>query len=176
MHHRAHDEEIRERRGSILIVRGLAVFSSQLGLSGQCDVVEFRQSAEGHPLSGEEGLWEATPVEYKHGRSKQDNIDRLQLCAQAMCLEKMLGSVISTAFLYYGKTKSRERVELDSVLRDEVIHITKEMHDLYRRGHTPIVKQTISCRACSLQDVCLPALPQARSAVKYVETRMDELP
>ena len=40
-HKRAHDEQIREKRGNILILRGLPIASSVIGLSGQCDVVEL---------------------------------------------------------------------------------------------------------------------------------------
>ena len=89
MHKRAHDEELRERRGDTLVVRGLSVHSRALGLSGKCDVVEFRKNSHGHTLTGEDGLWRAVPVEYKRGSSKANDADRLQLCAQALCLEEM---------------------------------------------------------------------------------------
>ena len=92
MHKRAHDEELRERRGDTLVVRGLSVHSRALGLSGKCDVVEFHKDTHGHPLAGEDGLWRAVPVEYKRGSSKANDADRLQLCAQALCLEEMLGA------------------------------------------------------------------------------------
>ena len=69
MHKRAHDEELRERRGDTLVVRGLSVHSRALGLSGKCDVVEFRKNSHGHTLTGEDGLWRAVPVEYKRGSS-----------------------------------------------------------------------------------------------------------
>lgn len=102
MHERAHDEFSREKRGSMLIVRGLGIHSRNLGLSGKCDVVEFHRSSEGVPLAGEEGLWLPTPVEYKHGKAKRHDADRLQLCAQAMCLEEMLVCEVRTAYLFYG--------------------------------------------------------------------------
>ena len=114
MHERAHDEFSREKRGSMLIVRGLGIHSRNLGLSGKCDVVEFHRSSEGVPLAGEEGLWLPTPVEYKHGKAKRHDADRLQLCAQAMCLEEMLGADVPIGFLYYcvsvlrANAKSRE--------------------------------------------------------------------
>ena len=89
LHERAHQEGLRESRGDLLTVRGLRVFSPNLGLSGACDVVEFRRGS-GVPLAGREGLWQAYPVEYKRGSPKADSCDALQLCAQAMCLEEML--------------------------------------------------------------------------------------
>ena len=87
-HSRAHDSGIRELRGDVLTIRELSVFSHALGISGQCDVVEFHRDAAGVSLQGEEGLWLPYPVEYKHGVPKANNADRLQLCAQAMCLEE----------------------------------------------------------------------------------------
>ena len=102
MHCRAHDEGLREHRGNVIVVRGLAVHSRALGLSGKCDVVEFHRDGEGHPLAGEDGLWRGVPVEYKRGRSKTGDADRLQLAAQALCLEEMLGCDVPAGFLFYG--------------------------------------------------------------------------
>ena len=87
MHKKAHDEGSFEKRGDLLIVRGLRISSRELGLSGQCDVVEFHRDDEGVKLFGYEGKWTTVPVEYKHGAPKEDNADELQLCAQAICLE-----------------------------------------------------------------------------------------
>lgn len=41
VHKRAHDQGIREKRGGLITIRGLNVHSCNLGLRGQCDVVEF---------------------------------------------------------------------------------------------------------------------------------------
>ena len=90
MHENAHDQGFRESRGDVLIVRGLAVHSAQLGISGQCDVVEFHQDPDGISLQGREGTWRPYPIEYKRGKPKDGPADALQLCAQAMCLEEML--------------------------------------------------------------------------------------
>ena len=90
LHEKAHDERQRERRGDVLITRNMRVFSPSLGVSGSCDVVEFRKAPDGVPLMGETGLWKPYPVEYKHGAPRGDTANELQLCAQAMCLEEML--------------------------------------------------------------------------------------
>ena len=100
LHSRAHDASLRERRGDTLILRGLAVFSPSLGLSGQCDVVEFHAVPDGVPIQGEDGLWQPYPVEYKRGKPKEHQADELQLCAQAMCLEEMLCCSIPEGSLY----------------------------------------------------------------------------
>ena len=90
LHENAHDTDLQERRGDRFITRGVSVYSAELGVSGQCDVLEYHRGSIGIPLSGKEGLWQPYPVEYKRGRPREDTGDTLQLCAQAMCLESML--------------------------------------------------------------------------------------
>lgn len=103
VHERCHDEQLTEKRGNLLIVRGMRVISHRLRLSGSCDVVEFRISPNGISLQGREGLWLPTPIEYKRGHTKQGDSDRLQLCAQAMALEEMLVCDIPRGALYYAE-------------------------------------------------------------------------
>ena len=172
VHERAHDEALRDRRGSIIIVRNLAVRSSALGLQGFCDVVEFHKSAAGHPIAGEEGLWQELPVEYKRGTSKASDADRLQLCAQAMCLEEMMGSDVPKGCLYYNATRSREWVALGSELREKVVAAAQEMHALYAHHHVPKVKTRGACKSCSLKDVCEPRVLD-RSAQAYIARELD---
>lgn len=167
-HERAHDEGLRERRGDVLVVRGLFVRSASLGIAGKCDVVEFHKDAAGHPLCGEEGLWRPVPVEYKHGRAKVGDEDRLQLCCQAMCLEEMFATDIGTGYLYYASTHSRERVDLTETLRSRVGEIVAEMHQIYCRRHIPKVRPSSSCKACSLVELCVPKA-MGLSVVDYID-------
>lgn len=87
MHKKAHGEGVFEKRGDLLTARGLRISSHELGLSGQCDVVEFCRDKNGISLYGYDGKWNPVPVEYKRGEPKENNADELQLCAQAICLE-----------------------------------------------------------------------------------------
>lgn len=175
-HQRAHDEKQRERRGQTLILRGLPVFSDSLGLSGKCDVVEFHADPMGVPLQGEEGVWQPYPVEYKRGTPKNHDADELQLCAQAMCLEEMLCCEISEGALFYGEPRRRTVVSISSELRQSVRSMTEEMHQLYRRRHTPRVKPTKSCNACSLKDLCLPGMLRRPSVSEYLRKAMGDAP
>lgn len=100
-HERCHDESFTEKRSNLLVVRGMRVVSHRLRMSGSCDVVEFRADPGGVPLQGCSGTWLPMPVEYKHGHSKENDADRLQLCAQAMALEEMLVCEIPAGALYY---------------------------------------------------------------------------
>ncbi len=173
-HRRAHDAQQREKRGNLLILRGLPIASERLGLSGQCDVVEFHADANGVSLRGEEGLWLPFPVEYKKGAPKEDLSDRMQLCAQAICLEEMLCCEIPEGALFYGETRRRFPVTFTQELRDEVQRSAVEMHQLFDRGHTPKVKPTKSCQACSLKELCLPVLMRKGDVANYLRMAMEE--
>lgn len=176
LHEKAHDGSQREKRGDLLITRDMSVHSPELGISGSCDVVEFHRGTNGISLSDREGLWQPYPVEYKRGSPKTNDADRLQLCAQAMCLEEMLCCDIPSGALFYGETRRRETVEFTEELRTQVRGLLKEMHDLYKRSHTPKVKPTKSCSACSLQELCLPKLAKKHSVRAYLRQSMEETP
>lgn len=172
-HQRAHDEQQRERRGDTLILRGLPVASSHLGISGTCDVVEFHADPHGISLYGEEGLWQPFPIEYKRGAPKCHQADELQLCAQAMCLEEMLCCSILEGALFYGETRRRVPVPFHDELRQQVCTSLEEMHRIYHRGYTPKVKPTKSCNACSLKEFCLPVLMRGKNAAIYLQQAME---
>ena len=175
LHERAHNQALSEKRGDVITVRGMAVSSSGLGVSGQCDVVEFHASPDGVPLIGRKGTFLPVPVEYKRGRPKEHNADRLQLCCQAMCLEEMLCCApIPCGYLYYGEIAHREEVVLNESLREEVRQTLREMHTLFKRQHTPKVKPTKSCNACAMKEVCLPKLQRTYSASAWVDARLAE--
>ncbi len=134
MHQNAHDKGFRESRGDVLVTRGMAVFSAVMGISGECDVLEFHREETGIPLKGREGLWQPYPVEYKRGEPNERSGDTLQLCAQAMCLEEMLCCTVPEGALYYGELRHRMDVVFTPALREQVRTLLEEMHDLYRRG------------------------------------------
>lgn len=169
MHKKAHDEGSFEKRGNLLTVRGLRISSRELGVSGQCDVVEFHQNEKGIELFGYDGKWHPVPVEYKHGSPKENNADELQLCAQAICLEEMFQTSIPDGYLYYEENRRRSHVELTESLREEVKKTTKEMHELFQRGHTPNVKPGKHCKACSLEHLCVPKLQKTMRVRDYIE-------
>lgn len=168
MHTKAHDSEFREKRGNIVITRAMQISSAELGISGECDVVEFHKSPDGIYISILDGRYNVIPVEYKRGQPKENNCDELQLCAQAMCLEEMLCCDIPEGYLYYGETRRRHTVVLDESLRNKTSAMIHEMHQLYNRQYTPKVKRTKACNACSLKDICLPVLNKERSAAEYI--------
>lgn len=176
LHQNAHDTEFLESRGDRFITRGVSIYSAELGVSGQCDVLEYHRGNTGIPIAGKDGLWQPFPVEYKRGKPREDTGDALQLCGQAMCLETMLCCDIPEGALYYGEIRRRERVAFTPELRTQVRQMLEQMHDLYQRGYTPKVKPTKSCSACSMKELCLPKLMKNRSVSAYLKAAMEEAP
>lgn len=176
LHSNAHDGSNHELRGDTLILRGLRVFSEKLEVSGICDVVEFHRDAAGVTLPGYAGAWLPYPVEYKRGKPKECDADRLQLCAQAICLEEMLLCNIPEGSLYYGETRRREIVSLDAALREKVLSMLEQMRKYWHSGHTPKAKPTKGCNACSLREICLPRLAKLTDVSSYIQKRLEDDP
>lgn len=174
LHARAHDETLCQKRGDVITFHGVRLSSRRLGVSGQCDVLEYHRSDDGVELCGRKGRWLPFPVEYKRGEPKKGNCDAAQLCAQAMCLEEMLCCRIEQGALFYGQTHRRLSVAYTPELRNIVISSFAEMHDLFRQGRTPRARPSKACNACSLKDVCIPACDRASSVQSYLHAHMGE--
>lgn len=174
MHARVHETGLTSKRGGVITLRGLPVRSNRLMITGVCDAVELIPDEEGIPLQGRKGTWKIHPVEYKRGKAKKHDSDRLQLAAQCVCLEEMLVCRIESASLYYGETRSREDVIMDDLMREKLESIVSEMRGYYQRKYTPKVRKTKSCRNCSLEDICLPELMGGISVEDYVHSHIIE--
>lgn len=172
-HKKAHDETFLEKRGDTLIARGLRISSRCLGVSGQCDVVEFHRKENGISLNKYDGLWEIYPIEYKRGSPKENDADILQLCAQAICLEEMFAAKIMEGALYYGENRRRQIVCFDDEIREKVYGSLEEMHGLYQKGYTPKVKTNKKCRNCSLKDLCLPKIQSNVNVKGYIKNYLE---
>lgn len=155
LHEHVH-EAGREKRGEVITARGLALSSARLGLSGQADAVEFHRGATGCALPRESGRWQPFPVEYKRGKPKKDLSDSVQLCAQAICLEEMLGCAIPEGAFFYGEERRRLPIAFDAALRTETERCVIATHDLLQSGQTPPPTPEKKCKNCSLYDHCLP--------------------
>lgn len=173
LHERAHDPDLDGMAKGAFLSRAMPVHSRRLGLSGACDMVEFRPAEDGVPLTGKRGLFRPLPVEYKRGRSKADDCDRAQLCAQAMCLEEMLCIAIPEGAVYYAQTRHRESVAFTPELRALVEKTAQEMHALIKKEYTPRAKQTKACESCSLKDDCLPTLSKTPEVAGYISERLN---
>ena len=174
LHGNAHDASIKEKRGDLLIVRAMPIHSREMGVSGECDVVEFHRCKNGISLDGRDGNYSVVPVEYKRGKPKEHDADILQVAAQAMCLEEMLCCIIPYGYIYYGETRHRMKVEFTDETKEKVRSIFDEMHKYYAQQYTPKVKTSKKCNACSLKDICLPVLNKKKSVSGYIEKILAE--
>ena len=173
LHKNAHKTGERIRRGDLLIIKGMKIHSHTLGLSGECDVVEFHRDDQlGVEIYGEEGKWMPFPVEYKRGKMKPNSMDTAQLCAQAVCLEEMLCCKIQEGAIFYGEIRRRVPVIFDDTLREQVRITAEEMHNYFRNGYTPKSKRTKSCNACSLLSICMPQLSAGNSVTAYIKSEL----
>lgn len=174
MHEKVHDPYLREKRKGVIIARALPISSRELGISGECDVVEFHKCEEGVTLYGHRGLYLIYPIEYKKGKSKPTDEDRLQLAAQVLCLEEMFFTQISKGAIFYGETRRREEVEITNNLRKNVKNMLQEMHQYHERRYTPKAKYNKSCHACSLKEICLPKLGKTKTVKAYIDQMLKE--
>ena len=147
LHENAHDASLKEKRGDLLIVRAMPIHSREMGVSGECDVVEL----------------------YKRGKPKAEDSDILQVAAQALCLEEMLCCRIPYGYIYYGETRHRMKVEFTDEIQEKVKKTFAEMHRYYEQRYTPKVKTSKKCNACSLKDICLPVLNKRKSVSGYID-------
>lgn len=164
MLHERVDEGGGETRGGLRIAHGLPLASQRLGLTGKADVVEFHRD--------DAGGWRPFPVEYKRGRPKAHDADRVQLCAQALCLEEMLDTPVAEGALFYGQPRRREAVAFDTALRDRTAALAAELRALLDApALPPPVTDTTRCERCSLAEACGAGLPR-RSARRWLERQL----
>lgn len=194
VHERVHQQES-ETRAGVRIVRGLRLHSLKLGLSGMADVVEFHRLGATHgvrgvgPVLGEEnndaigckleglpGLWQPFPVEHKRGHEKPDLSDEVQLCAQGLCLEEMLGVPIAEGAIFYHQPRRRHAVVFTTELRQETERLALQLHEMVAASVTPPGEFGRKCRNCSLVDICVPKITgQRRSARRYLAATLATL-
>jgi len=164
MHDKA-DSNKYESRGNIRIDYSVPLRSLRLGLIGKADVVEFHKQGD---------KWMPFPVEYKRGKPKMDDCDKVQLCAQAICLEEMLEVEIPQGALFYGRTRRREEVVFDDKLRLETENAAKKVHALIEAGTTPKAEYAKKCEQCSLLNLCLPkTCGGTRSVASYLKNAVE---
>ncbi len=175
LHERVNDPTYRQKNGETITLRSISVASKTLGLYGITDAVEL------HPFVDKKnsithkrypGLWSPFPVEYKRGKPKVDERDKVQLAAQVMCLEEMKDIIIPEAALFYFETRQKVVVEINEPLRDLTKKCSKEMHKLMTLGKTPPAVKTKSCRNCSLKDICNPDMFERQQVGQYLKNNL----
>lgn len=142
LHARTDSGEI-STRDSVLQLRSVYLYSRQLGICGRADVIEEKGGV-------------LYPIEHKKGRRGEWRNDALQLCAQALCLEEMLGRNVEKGYIYYAATGRRQEVEFTPPLRQQTIDTIASVRRLIETGVRPPNPYTPRCKGCSLHNICLP--------------------
>lgn len=163
LHQRVDRGEPETRKG-IRYERGVLVSAESLGITGKLDLVEIELSTR-----------DMKPVEYKRGKPKRDNWDRIQLCAQGLCLEEMRGRPVRSGALWYWQTRHRDEVEFTAELKEETLAAIRGVRDLLVSGQTPKAAYEKKCDACSLYDLCNPKLVGSDHSARYVEDLFKEV-
>lgn len=154
-----------EQRGNVRFERTVSVYSQTLGITGKLDLLEI----EGKDVK------KYFPVEYKRGKPKVEDWDRIQLCAQALCLEEMRGVEITEGAMWYWQERKRERVLIDAALREATLAAVRLARDILDSGKTPMPTPHKSrCKACSLLDLCAPDALRKDHSAQYVNQLFSE--
>jgi CRISPR-associated exonuclease Cas4 len=159
MMHERTDEPTGDSHDGLRIERALTLWSNRLGLVGKADVVEFHGATP-------------YPVEYKHGPRRQWGHDDLQLCAQAICLEEMMGTTVPAGAVYHYGSRRRREVVFNEVLRVEVRGTVEAVRRMLARSHIPPPVNDARCRHCSLKESCLPSVVGDGDRVRAVCTSL----
>jgi len=148
-----------EMQGSLRIERALPLCSEKLGLVGRADVVEFREDTP-------------YPIDYKLGPRRAKVADDVQLCAQAICLEEMLGASVMRGAIFHHKSRRRREVVFSPSLRNLVGQTTQEVRNLIKTFKVPSPVADARCRHCSLHEACMPNILSSRELLSGFEKRL----
>jgi CRISPR-associated exonuclease Cas4 len=140
--HERVDEGEAELTAGVRVERAIPLWSDRLGLRGKADVVEFR--AEG-----------PYPIEYKVGPPRGRHADA-QLCAQALCLEDMLGLEVPGGAVFHVATRRRREVEFTEALRAQTELLVSRTRQMLVAQALPPPANDARCLHCSLIEACMP--------------------
>ncbi|MBQ9082305.1 MAG: CRISPR-associated protein Cas4 [Clostridia bacterium] len=170
-HERVHAERV-ERRGEQVLLYEYQVYSRCLNIGGKCDCIEAIQNPHGCRIPAVEFPVRLYPVEYKHGKLRDEEEYELQLCAQAMCLEEMYDTEIAEGAIFYISTHRRKLVAFTPELRQKVTETVRMLEDIRRNFTIPAAQSGPKCVRCSLRALCMP--DAARSAKAYCRRLQQE--
>lgn len=168
--HERVDEGYREFRRGLRQFSGVRVQSQALGIFGCLDVVEVEKIGEAPDnarLLGLSGCWILRPIEFKRGEPKEIDCDRIQLCAQALCLEEMTNFKIPDGSIFYGKIRRRDDVIFDDDLREKTIQVIRAFDQMIKSRKLPAAIWKKGCRSCSLMGICQPKSTPAGKMQAY---------
>jgi len=158
--HERVDSHVTETRVNIRYERSVLLQSEQYAIKGKMDLLEIHQGQSEKYF----------PVEYKRGKPKLEHWDKLQLCAQALCIEEMRNATVSAGAIWYWETRKREHVDIDQELRQETIDVIQKASEIRASGITPRpIDNPKRCRGCSLYSLCEPDTFRSDWSQQYIE-------
>lgn len=160
--HERVDEMHSDIRHGVRSERAVSLTSRTLRLTGKMDLLEIKSPVNGQGLA-------YYPVEYKRGEPKVEDWDRVQLCAQALCLEEMHDTTITEGAIWYWQVRRREPVRIDRTLRATTLKMIEGARGLLITGVTPSPVNDRRCPACSLRETCGPATFARDRSGSYIE-------
>jgi CRISPR-associated exonuclease Cas4 len=166
--HERVDTEHHESRRLFKQEYGMAVRSLQRGLIGKCDLVELWYVEDG-------SVKKVSPVEFKRGRKKIDDTDKVQLCAQVLCLEEMFGITIESGQFYYLQEHRRTNEVIDTAIREKTIELIEQIMIIRETGTTTAAKyEKRKCDNCSMMDWCMPKNTGTgyKKVSRFIETQL----
>ncbi len=170
-HERVHTERV-ERRGDQLLLHEFHVHARKLNMAGKCDCIEATKDEQGCRIPAAEFPVRLYPIEYKHGKLRDEEEYEIQLCAQAMCLEEMYDTQIQEGAIFYISAHKRKKVVFTEALRRKVSEIVHELDSIRRSFAIPVAESGPKCVRCSLKPLCMP--DAARSAKAYCRKLQQE--
>ena len=176
-HKHVDDPFYRQKCGDFISLRSVSIASHELGLYGITDVIELHpaddtSNAITHPRYP--GYWQPYPIEYKHGKPKRNEVDEVQLAAQAMCLEEQYGIRIECGAIYYAEVRHRTEIHFSDYLRDIVKACSTDMHAIFASGRMPAIQRGKHCERCSLKNLCMPESADCTRVSYYLKKNLYE--
>ena len=145
MAHERVDQAMMRNEDDMRVERGLPLWSQRLGLTGKADVVEFHDTVP-------------YPVEYKLGKQRKWQYEAIQVCAQAICLEEMIGCSVPKGAIYYCSSRVRREIVFDIQLRETVAQVAEAVRRMLKSMALPPAVNDQRCEKCSLIESCLPSI------------------
>ena len=170
-HEKVHTQRT-ERRGDHLKLYEYTVYSDSLKLIGKCDCIEADRCKEGCFIKGVDFPVKLYPIEYKHGKVRDEEEYNIQLCAQAICLEEMYNTYIEKGAIFYITSHRRYEVIFTQELRQKVIDTAKMLYTICKELSVPVAEYEKKCVKCSLKEYCMPKVK--RSAKQYCRSIYSE--
>ena len=177
LHKHVDDPFYRQKCGDHITLRSVSIASHELGLYGISDAIELHptddvENSITHPRYP--GRWQPYPVEYKHGKPKRNEVDEVQLAAQAMCLEEQYGIRVAYGAFFYAEIRHRVEVCITDYLRQIVIDCAKQMHEVFSSGTLPAIQRGKHCQKCSLCNLCMPESADCTKVSHYLKKNLYE--